>query len=205
MHNENNTLENVKSIVDRNRSQFEKEANKLDEAEKMVQGNNELEDAWAQICPQTELERLECQRLRKDTNETNDEQISQFTQYRTQMARADALALLRSWNKEESAVFYKIQHWCLQKVNGENPQPLKVLITGRAGTGKSRLIKAIYYVSTRILKRLHSDQPDAPTVVLTAPTGVAAYNIHASAIHNTFSIGADLSNQRKKLTPYVQK
>lgn len=62
------------------------------------------------------------------------------------------------------------------------------------------MIKAIYYESTRILKRLHPDQPDATTVVLTAPTGVAAYNINANTIHNTFSIGTDLSLPIKNLT-----
>ena len=62
------------------------------------------------------------------------------------MTRADALQLLRSLNEEQSAVFYKIRQWCLQKVNGENPV----------------------------------------VVVLTAPTGVAAYNINANTKHNTF-------------------
>lgn len=62
------------------------------------------------------------------------------------------------------------------------------------------MIKAIYYESTRILKRLHPDQPDATTVVLTAPTGVAAYNINANTIHNTFSIRTDLSLPIKNLT-----
>lgn len=152
---------------------------------------------------------------RERQNDTNDEECSNdnipdlqpnkqsvytIEANATQMTRADALQLLQSLNEEQSAVFYKIRQWCLQKVNGENPQPLKVFITGGAGTGKSHLIKAIYYESTRILKRLHPDQPDATTVVLTAPTGVAAYNINANTIHNTFSIGTDLSLPIKNLT-----
>lgn len=33
----------------------------------------------------------------------------------------------------------------------KNPDPLRVLITGHAGTGKSNLIKAIQYESMRLL------------------------------------------------------
>lgn len=35
-------------------------------------------------------------------------------------------------------------------------------------------------------------QPDNICVLLTAPTGIAAYNLHAATIHNTFSIGIDV-------------
>ncbi len=44
---------------------------------KMVQANGQLEDAQVQICPQTELEGLECQTIKEeDKNETTDEHIS---------------------------------------------------------------------------------------------------------------------------------
>ena len=43
----------------------------------------------------------------------------------------------------QSQVFYKIRQWCLDKVNGKNPEPFHMFITGGAGTDKSHLIKCI--------------------------------------------------------------
>ncbi|XP_070548380.1 uncharacterized protein [Ptychodera flava] len=65
-----------------------------------------------------------------------------------------------------------------------------MFLTGGAGTGKSHLIKAVYYEATRILARILPN-PDDVSVLLTAPTGVAAFNINANTIHSTFSIAID--------------
>lgn len=107
------------------------------------------------------------------------------------MPRQDALHLLRSLNEEQSAIFYYIRQWCLHKLFGQNPEPFRLFITGGAGTGKSHLIKAIYYEASRLLSQI-AENPDDLTVLLTASTGVAAYNIGARTIHNTFSIGANI-------------
>lgn len=84
-----------------------------------------------------------------------------------------------------------MRKWCLEKLLGENPEPFHLFVTGGAGTGKSHLIKAIYYESSRLLSQL-SENPDDRSVILTASTGVASFQIGASTIHNTFSIGANV-------------
>ncbi|XP_078794017.1 uncharacterized protein LOC144987963 isoform X2 [Oryzias latipes] len=61
---------------------------------------------------------------------------------------------------------------------------------GGAGTGKSHLIRAIQYEATRLLSPLCL-QPDAVSVLLTAPTGIAAYSLKAATIHTTFGIGTE--------------
>jgi len=108
------------------------------------------------------------------------------------MPRQDAMHLLRSLNEEQAAIFYAVRKWCLQKLLGKNPESLRLFITGGAGTGKSHLIKAIHYESTRLLSQI-AENPDTLTVLLTAPTSVAAYTIGAATIHNTFSIGANVT------------
>nr|XP_057929526.1 uncharacterized protein LOC131129730 [Doryrhamphus excisus] len=106
------------------------------------------------------------------------------------MSRNDGLALIRSLNNTQMDIFYKIRQWCLDKVGGRKPEPLHLFITGGAGTGKSHLIKAIQYEATRLLSTM-CRQPDNISVCLAAPTGIAAYNLNATTIHSTLSIGKD--------------
>ncbi|XP_057683515.1 uncharacterized protein LOC130910330 [Corythoichthys intestinalis] len=193
----------VKFVVDTNRSKFELEADQLDDFQKSVESNGELEDAWCELCPEQELERLETLQLRTQQEQPDVEllecipelavncpQISHLEK-RNILSRKDGLALIRSLNDTQRCIFYNIRQWCIQKVIGEKPAPLHVFITGGAGTGKSHLIKAIQYEATRLLSTVCS-QPDSMCVLLTAPTGIAAFNLQASTIHATFSIGKDV-------------
>ncbi|XP_073714001.1 uncharacterized protein [Misgurnus anguillicaudatus] len=198
-------MQNVKLIVDCNRELFEKDSDKLERAKQLLEQDIDLEDAWAAICPETERERHECMELMQnkglpDEDNTqnlipdltgNQQTISTVETNHTTLPRNEALHLLRSLNEEQSDIFYKVRQWCLQKVLGQNPEPIRLFITGGAGTGKSHLIKAIHYESCRLLSQL-SENPNDVTVLLTASTGVAAFNVGASTIHNTFSIGANV-------------
>uniref|UniRef100_A0AAR2L016 ATP-dependent DNA helicase n=1 Tax=Pygocentrus nattereri TaxID=42514 RepID=A0AAR2L016_PYGNA len=107
------------------------------------------------------------------------------------MPKQQAMTLIRALNEKQSEIFYKIRQWCLQKTRGENPEPFQVFISGPGGVGKSMLIKALHYEAYRILSHL-SDNPDEIHVLLTAPTGVSAYNIDAATIHTCLSIGKDI-------------
>nr|XP_055075157.1 uncharacterized protein LOC129454640 [Misgurnus anguillicaudatus] len=195
----------VKCIVNANRALFEKESDEIDRAQLLLEQGVNLEDAWALLCPETERERNECLNLMKHKvlpDEKDSDTLipdlaanarTAFTidASNATMSRDEALSLLRSLNTEQTAIFHKVRKWCLQKVYGENSEPFFLFVTGGAGTGKSHLIKAIYYESCRLLSQL-SDNPDDRTVILCASTGVAAYNIGAATIHNTFSIGANV-------------
>ncbi|KAK0137096.1 hypothetical protein N1851_026707 [Merluccius polli] len=130
-------VQRVQSIVDYNKALFEKESDEIDRAKQLLEDNIDLEDAWAQLCPETERERLRCLKLMKDkvVDEENDadgtERIPDLaagtleTNHVT-MLRRDALDLLRSLNEEQSAVFYAVREWCLQKLLGQNPDPLRL-------------------------------------------------------------------------------
>lgn len=195
----------VKSIVDSNRALFEKDSDEMDRAQQLLELGVDLEDAWAALCPETEKERHECIELMKnnilpeeDDSDTlipdlvaNPRTAFTIENSNATMSRDEALCLLRSLNAKQSAIFYKVHEWCVQKLHGENPEPFRLFVTGGAGTGKSHLIKAICYESSRLLSQLF-DNPDDRSVILCASTGVAAYNIGAATIHNTFSIGANV-------------
>ncbi|XP_072572246.1 uncharacterized protein [Paramormyrops kingsleyae] len=196
-------LHSVKRVVDSNMASFEKEADVIDKAEEDLQLHGVMEDAWALICPETECERLEClaskSHVTPEMSEHHDEipdllprpSRHMFQDNPCGMSRQEALALLRSLNKKQSEIFYKIRSWCLQKTRGENPEAFHVFISGPGGVGKSVLIKAVHYEASRILSKL-SYNPDERHVLLTAPTGVSAYNISAATIHACFHIVTDV-------------
>ena len=75
------------------------------------------------------------------------------------------------------------------------PQPLRLFVTGGAGCGKSFLIKLLNEYLIRI-----SNCPTSP-VILTAPTGVASYNIGGSTVHSALSLPVD--HLRKGTTNYL--
>lgn len=195
----------VKSVVDLNRKNFEMEADELDNVEVVINSTGVIEDGWCELCPEQELERLLCIDEMKDKLqqvEEHEEHIPDLASEGNQkvahlekknniMCRRDGLALIRSLNETQLSIFYEIRQWCLDKAIGKNPSPLHLFITGGAGTGKSHLIKAIQYEAMRILSTV-CRHPDNISVLLTAPTGIAAYNLHAATIHNTFSIGKDV-------------
>ncbi|XP_069109228.1 ATP-dependent DNA helicase PIF1-like [Argopecten irradians] len=108
----------------------------------------------------------------------------------TVISKQEGLALLRSMNEKQSEVFYKIRKWSLDKIHGQNPDAFQLFVTGGAGTGKSHLIKTVFFELTRLFAPTLSN-PEDTSVLLVAPTGVAAFNIGGSTIHNALSIPVD--------------
>ncbi|CAG2195294.1 unnamed protein product [Mytilus edulis] len=94
---------------------------------------------------------------------------------------------MQQLNREQKDVFYRIRQWCIDKVNDKNPEPFRVFINGGAGTGKSHLIKCLFYEMTKILSP-YSANPDDIVVLLTAPTATAAFNIGGTTLHQAFSL-----------------
>ncbi|XP_062283095.1 uncharacterized protein LOC133987667 [Scomber scombrus] len=198
------TLHSVKELVDGNRKQFEVNADELDDIQDRIDLEGIAEDAWGALCPEQEVERLESLMEMQETEQfdegvkenipdlaTSRKQESHLEKRNNIMSRSDGLALIRSLNETQRSVFYQIRQWCLDKVTGRKPEPFHLFVTGGAGTGKSHLIKAIQYEAMRLLSPICS-QPDNISVLLTAPTGIAAFHIDATTIHNTFSIGLDV-------------
>lgn len=75
----------------------------------------------------------------------------------------------------------------MKKASGKKPNPFHLFVTGGAGTGKSHLIKTINYEASRILNKV-SPGPEDTTVLLTAFTGTAAFNIGGCTLHHAFSL-----------------
>ena len=102
-------------------------------------------------------------------------------------------ATIRSLNTKQRYAYKIILKWCRDKVkNLSSLQPVDVnpiylFISGGSGAGKSHLIKAVYQTVLKTFKHGPSD-PDLPSVLMLAPTGVAAINIGGSVIHSSLGI-----------------
>lgn len=103
-------LQSVKGVVDQNRLKFEIDADLLQSAEEAV-NNGILEDAWGQLCPEQEMERLQCQEeqidraeLLQDPNDDipdladNSKQNLHIERQIHRLSRTEGLNLIRSLN-----------------------------------------------------------------------------------------------------------
>ena len=92
-------------------------------------------------------------------------------------------ALVRKLNFKQHEVFLHINQWIRTK-----SEPLRIFLSGGAGTGKSVLITALYQSLHRYLILNSIDDLDHIHVVRCAPTGAAAYNIEGITFHHAFDI-----------------
>ncbi|XP_065926103.1 ATP-dependent DNA helicase PIF1-like [Magallana gigas] len=193
-------LQAVKLLVDRNHAKFAENEEMISNAQETFKTIGEPQDAWASLCPETELMRKECMEERSTLNVLDDhvdeipdmetEANSADVMFKVQQnnqSREEAMHIIQNLNETQRNIFYYVRDWCLEKSSGQNPDPFHVFITGGAGTGKSHVIKAIHYEASRLLAK-NMSTPDSLAVLLTAFTGTAAFNIGGNTIHHLFSM-----------------
>lgn len=197
------SAQSVKLIVESNHARYAENEDALEKAQEMYEHLGEPEDAWANLCPETELNRDECIMERSTQQNSDDypDTIPDITgneiakgniPYQVQqsnLSNEEMFRIIENLNDTQKKVFYYVREWCLKKILHEIPglRPFHIFITGGAGTGKSQLIKAINFEASRLFSR-SSSSPDALSVLLTAFTGTASFNIGGSTIHSVFSL-----------------
>ena len=62
-------------------------------------------------------------------------------------------------------------------------------LSGPGGVGKSHVIKLVHSDTLKLLKLSGTFEPDDLIVLLTAPTGVTAFNINGMTLHSAFLLG----------------
>ena len=85
------------------------------------------------------------------------------------------------------------RQWCKNAVisikTGKPVEPYQVFLSGPGGVGKSHVIKLVQYDTSKLLKISGMFEPDDVIVLLTAPTGVAAFNIGGMTLHSALLLG----------------
>ena len=95
---------------------------------------------------------------------------------------------------EQKVIVYKIVHFCCEVVKARNsldpnerPTPLKMIVQGGAGAGKSEVIKVSVMHIEKIL-RCAGGHPNKPRVLILAHTGKAAELVDGMTIMSALSI-----------------
>ena len=121
--------------------------------------------------------------LQRFTTDTNREVLAP-DQYR---------AMVRGLNPKQRQVVAFHRKWCKDAViamrKGEPVRPYRVFLSGPGGVGKSHVISLVHNDTVRLLRLSGQMEPDDVAVLLTAPTGVAAFNIQGMTLHSALVLG----------------
>ena len=201
----------VKYIVKRNKDKYEKNSKEIEQAVEEYEQNRGLIDEWNNLAPESELVRMECideLQAAEPDHDNVQENVPDYSRQVNAVTEARAIreppamdpAVLRQMyqnlNQKQACVFSLIRDWCIKRVRRLNPEPQFIYINGGAGAGKSHLIKCIYAEASKILCKVprHADDTDisSPTVLLTAFTGTAAFNICGTTLHSLLKLPRSL-------------
>uniref|UniRef100_A0A8C9XK73 ATP-dependent DNA helicase n=1 Tax=Sander lucioperca TaxID=283035 RepID=A0A8C9XK73_SANLU len=183
-------LESVQHIVKRNRDKYEKNSDEIENAVEEFEQNRGVIDEWCNLAPESEVVRLECiEELEAREPDCENEQDN-VPEYSNQANAATEIRAIRDLCVLCSKrVVCKANLW-------PKSQQFFFYINGGAGTGKSHLIKCIYSEASKILCKLPRRAEEAdisnPTVLLTAFTGTAAFNISGSTLHSLLKLPRSL-------------
>ena len=101
--------------------------------------------------------------------------------------------LILSLNFQQRKIFNEVQDWAKKKFKARNSNkkvsldPVRLFITGRAGVGKSHLMKTICMFLTKT-SNIYFGLPDKSKVLILAPTGVEEISINGTTINSGLSI-----------------
>ena len=198
----------VEAVVEHNKNTFEPDSDAVTEALETLRNSDittlcsydaindqENEDLQSQIHDHlSDAESFHIQ----PSQQTSYEQapggaITSYNQPLDNISDDDLRQSVRSLNSQQRRAYDKLLSWCRNKVKNMNSlkqtdvQPVYLFLTGGGGVGKSHLINSIYHTTTKTFRHGITN-PENPTVLLMAPTGVAAININGTTIHTALAI-----------------
>ena len=93
-------------------------------------------------------------------------------------------------NTDQHNIVMYNRAWCKSYINvvrhGENKKGYRIFLSGPGRTGKSHVVHLIQRDMSHIFKHTVKPNDDQPIVLITAPTGSAAFQISGSTIHSAF-------------------
>ena len=93
-------------------------------------------------------------------------------------------------NKDQCNIVMYNRAWCKSYINairhGEKQEGSRIFLNGPGGTGKSHVVHLIQRDMSHFFKHTVKPDDDQPIVLITAPTGSAAFQIGGSTIYSAF-------------------
>ena len=109
---------------------------------------------------------------------------------RSCMTNAQYHTHMRSLNNEKCHIVMYNRAWCKSSISslryGSRVNGYKIILSGPGGNGKSHVIQMIEQDMTNMFKHTINPGDDQPIVLITAPTGSAAFQVGGSTIHAAF-------------------
>ena len=106
------------------------------------------------------------------------------------MSLKEYCANMRLLNEEQRHIVMYNRAWCKSYIQalrkGTNVKPYRIFISGPGGTGKTFIVNMIKRDIPYFLKSVVNAGDDQPMVLVTAPTGSAAFQVGGSTIHSAF-------------------
>lgn len=102
-------------------------------------------------------------------------------------------SMVQTLNERQRLVHDFIVDWCWKVKMKQNPQPFHLFLSGGGGVGKSHTLTTVYHGIIHTLRKAGQD-PSQISVLLTSPTGTAAFNIGGMTIHSALSLPIKESN-----------
>ena len=202
--------DHVKSVIIENEHKYT-----VEQVEDMqINDDSRPEHAWCQLAPNTEGNRAQAEQEGTETlTEVSEEDLIDNANLLQSTARGasglscrfEAAAnseiiapeeyrkLIRGLNSKQRAMIMYHREWCKKAVqalkSGEQIEPYRVFLSGPGGVGKSHVIKLIQSDTIKFIKQSGAVEPDDVLVLLTAPTGVTAFNVNGMTLHSAFVLG----------------
>ncbi|MDY6841695.1 MAG: AAA family ATPase [Pseudomonadota bacterium] len=207
----------MKKTVDEVESHFAPNGAAVDAAMERVEREGEQEDAWDEVAPAAQDLESRQEQFNKDSTDpafrpqsdlhknydigkemgmrTADSDNITTESLVNRVSDEEYEQLVCSLNTKQQQFFLHVLHWIKTKCSTKpsESEPFHCFLSGGAGVGKSQCIRAIYHALVRYLSSRPGDNPDSVRVLLTAPTGKAAYNIRGVTLHTAFCIPANQS------------
>ena len=196
----------VKTIVQTNESKY----TKADIDDIQVDEDGPPEHLWNSIAPSTEESRMQSmaegsEQLTEVSQQDLRDNESILTSGPNLHVRYESAAnqleipphqyreYMRGLNEQQRSIVMFHRDWCKKAVlalkDGKPVEPYHVFLSGPGGVGKSHVIKLVHSDTLKLLKLSGAFEPDDVIALLTAPTGVAAFNINGMTLHSAFLLG----------------
>jgi hypothetical protein len=219
----------VQAVVEQNRAVFEPDADAITEALEAMrnnegnivhsydsindQENSDLRDETPNVSDINESFNEQQQPSHLDPTQSNQHSSGTITYHNqpSEISDDELRQSVRSLNPEQRCAYDMVLTWCRQLIKNLNSlkpvdvKPIYLFLTGGGGAGKSHLIKTIFHTAVKTFRHPPFN-PELPTVLLLAPTGVAAINIDRTTVNTGLAIPKEtgdylrgMSDQKKTL------